>query len=106
MIEIQNIEAVYKGAYIAKCDVYIKPWHLILREVKIFEKGQARFIGLPSRKYDTEDGEKWIELVQFDDDKVKRRFCSQIRKAVDEYLEKNPTMEPEPVISESEDLPF
>jgi len=106
VIEIQNIEPVYKGALVAKCDVYIKPWHLILKEVKIFEKGTQRFVGLPARKFDSDEGEKWVELVQFDSDSVKKRFTAQIRKAVDEYLAKNPNMEPEPVVSESEDLPF
>lgn len=106
MIEIQNVEAVNKGAFLAKCDVYIKPWHMILKEVKIFEKGTYRFVGLPARKWETDEGDKWVELVQFDSDAVKKRFCHQVKEAVEAYLEKNPNMEPEPVIEENEDLPF
>lgn len=107
MIEVENIEKIDKGALLAMCDVHIKPWKLTLCEVKIFQKGQNMFLGMPSRSFTNDAGDtKYVELIKFDSDSVKKRFQSQILKAVEEYLEKNPNMEPEPIIVEDEAAPF
>jgi len=107
MLEVQNIEAVHKGSLLAKCSVHIVPWQLTLHDVKIFEKGVNRWIGLPAKEYTNEMGEKrYTELVTFDNDGVKNRFRSQIMGAIDKYLAQNPDMTPEPVITEEDPLPF
>lgn len=107
MLEVQNINPVGKGSLLATCDVHIIPWRITLNEIKIFEKGANRWIGLPSREFTNDLGEKkYIELVTFDNDGVKNRFRSQIMGAVDKFLSENPDMKPEDVIKEDEDLPF
>ena len=107
MIEIENISAIQKGSLLATCDVHILPWKLTLHEVKIFEKGANRWIGLPSREYTNDMGEKkYIELVTFDNDGVKNRFRNQIMGAIDKYLAGNPDLKPEDLIKENEELPF
>lgn len=107
MIEVQNINAVQKGSLLAICDIHIKPWHLTLHEVKVFEKGSNRWIGMPSKEFVNELGEKrYTDLVTFDNDGVKTRFRTQIMGAIDAFLESNPDMKPEEVIKEDEDLPF
>jgi DNA-binding cell septation regulator SpoVG len=107
MIEVQNINAVGKGSLLATCDVHITPWKMTLHEVKIFEKGANRWLGLPAKEMTNGEGEKrYVELISFDNEAVKNRFRSQIMGAVDKFLKDNPEMKPEDVIKEQEDLPF
>lgn len=107
MIDVQNINKIGKGSLLATCDVRIIPWKLILHEVKIFEKGTNRWLGMPSREFVNDAGEKkYIDLITFDDEAVKNRFRSQIMGAIDKYLAANPDMKPEPVITEDQEVPF
>lgn len=107
MINIQNINPVNKGSLLATCDVHIAPWHMTLHEVKIFEKGPNRWIGMPSKDFTNEHGEKkYTDLITFDNDGVKTRFRSEIMGAVDKYLESNPDLKPENVIKANDDFPF
>ncbi len=107
MLQVKNINPVGKGNLVATCDVRIAPWKTTLKEVKIFEKGANRWLGLPSKEFINKDGEKkYVELVEFDDDNTRNRFKAQIMGAVDKFLAENPDMKPEDVIKEDEDLPF
>lgn len=107
MLEVKNIQPINKGSMLAKCDVHIKPWRMTLCEVKIFEKGAARWIGLPSREFINDMGEKkYIELIHFDNDGVKNSFRNQIMGAIDKFLAENPDMKPEDVIKEDDGVPF
>lgn len=107
MLEVQNINAINKGSLLATCDVHIIPWKLTLHEIKIFEKGTNRWLGMPSREYNTEMGEKkYIDLITFDNEGIKNRFRSQIMGAIDKYLAENPDMKPENVVNEDDELPF
>ncbi len=107
MIEVTNINAINKGTLLATCDVYIVPWDMELNEVKIFEKGANRWLGMPSREFVNNDGtKKYIELVNFRKEATKNRFRSQIMGAIDKYLASNPEMVPEDVIKDDEELPF
>lgn len=107
MLEVQNINAVRKGSLLATCDVKIAPWKMTMHEVKVFEKGANRWIGMPSREFVNDAGEKkYIELLSFDSDSVKNRFRDQIMGAIDQFLASNPDMQPEDVIKEDDYMPF
>lgn len=107
MIEIYNVQPVNKGSLLATCDVYIKPWDMELNEVKIFEKGANRWLGMPARQFTNQAGEvKYVELITFRKDATKNRFRSHILEAVDSFLKSNPEMKEEPLIREDADLPF
>lgn len=107
MIEIQNIDRIDKGSLLMKCDVYIKPWRLVLKEVKVFQKGVQRWIGMPSREVLGSDGiRKYHELIDFDSDSVKKRFREQILKKVQEVLETDPEVGIADPIQETEEMPF
>jgi hypothetical protein len=108
MIEVKNIFPIRKGALLASCDVHILPWKLTLHEVKIFEKGANRWIGLPSREShnDGEGAKKYIELISFDSEAVKNAFRNQIMGAIDKFLADNPNMELEDVVKMDDGLPF
>ena len=107
MLEIENIRAVQKGSLLATCDVHIVPWKMRLHEVKIFEKGMNRWIGMPAReKLETDGTKKYIDLISFDNEGVKSRFRDQIMGAIDQYLASNPEMKPEDVITPDDELPW
>lgn len=107
MLEVQNINAVNKGSLLATCDVHILPWKMTLHDVKIFEKGQNRWISLPTKEVVNDMQEKkYIEMITFDNDGVKNRFRNQIMGAVDKYLASNPDMKPEDAIKDDEEFPF
>lgn len=105
MIEVSNIKQINKGTLLASCDVRIAPWKMTLKEVKIFEKGTQRWIGLPSREYLENDEKKYIELISFDNNDIKTRFRDQIMKEINLFLQRNPEMKPDDVIQDG-DLPF
>lgn len=106
MIEVSNINAVNKGTLLATCDVYIQPWDLELCEVKVFEKGANRWLGMPSKSFTTPMGDtKYVELINFRKEATKNRFRAQIMGAIDKYLASNPDMTPEDAIKDGE-IPF
>lgn len=107
MIEIQNLNALNKGTLLATCDVRIVPWKMILRQVKIFEKGSNRWLGLPSREYSDDMGtKKYIEMIGFDNDTLKNRFRDQVMEAIDKHFKDNPDMKPDDAIKETDQFPF
>jgi len=106
MIKIQNLYPINKGSLMAKCDVHIAPWKMTFHDVKIFEKGANRWIAMPSKDFVNAEGiTKYSDMISFDSDAVKKRFTEQIKEAVDKYLESNPEMKVEDVITEDE-YPF
>jgi DNA-binding cell septation regulator SpoVG len=107
MLEVQNINAINKGILLATCDVHIIPWKLTLHDIKIFEKGANRWIGMPAKEFTNDLGEKkYTDLITFDNDGIKNRFRNQIMGAIDKYLAFYPDMKPDNVINEDEDMPF
>ncbi len=107
MIEILNINPVNKGSLLATCDVHIIPWKMTLHEIKIFEKGAQRWLGMPAKEFTNDMGEKkYTDLVSFDNDSVKIRFRNQIMAAVDKFLADNPELKPEDVIKLDDGMPF
>lgn len=107
MIEVQNIEKIGKGSLVAKCEVVIVPWQMILKEIKIFQKGNNRWITMPNRDYIDKDGNtKYLELIDFISPQKKAKFKEQVEEAVKNYLKENPTMESKPVINMEEEFPF
>lgn len=106
MIEVENINAINKGTLLATCSVHIIPWKLTFHEIKIFQKGANRWLGMPARELVSDNGEKkYVELMTFDNEAIKNRFRTQIMVAIDKYLEANPDMKPEDIIKQ-EELPF
>ncbi len=107
MIEVKNINPINKGSLLATCEVRIVPWQLTLHDVKIFEKGANRWLGMPSKEFVTETGEKkYTDLISFDSDAVKNRFRAQIMGAVDKFIAENPDLTPEDAIKADDTIPF
>lgn len=107
MIEVLNINPVNKNSLLATCDVRINPWKLTLHDVKIFEKGSNRWIGMPAKEFTNNLGEKkYTDLITFDGEVIKSRFRAQVMGAIDKFMEKNPDLTPEDVIKVDNEFPF
>lgn len=78
----------------------------ILNGVIIFQKGQNRWVSPPSRVWEKNGETKHIPNVQFEPESFWRSLSGQIKESFDEYLSKNPTLEPEPFISADDEIPF
>ena len=73
-MEISNYKNVNAGALKGSFDVTIPEWGLMIHECKLFEKDGRRWIGLPSKQYETAKGEKKrVEYVKLSKE-MKLRF--------------------------------
>lgn len=107
MIEVTNIRPLRKGSLLATCDVYIVPWDMEIFDIKVFEKGANRWVGMPSKEVPSADvDKKYIELINFRKANTRNRFKSQILDAINKELQINPEMKPMDVIKETDDFPF
>lgn len=89
-IVISNVEIVNKHALYATCDVYIKPWDLTLFEVCVFQKGNQRWVGMPSKKMEKDGEVSYKALMGFKSDARMKKFRDGVMKAVDAHLLANP----------------
>lgn len=106
MIEVTNVNLINKGSLLASCDVYIQPWDMEICDVKVFTKGTSRWIGMPSKKVNTDGVDKYSDLIQFRKESTRNRFRTQIMAAIDKYIENNPNLEPVDLIKPTDEIPF
>lgn len=106
MIEILNVNAINKGSVQATCTVHVKPWKLKIHKVMIFQKGNNRWVSLPSEKFEVDGETKYKDLMEFDDATVLKRFKDQVLLAVDLYIQEKGDLIPEDVVKKNEDFPF
>jgi len=73
-ITVTNIKMKNQGSLILQCDVIIHPWKMTMKEIKYFVKGEAKWLGMPSRSW--KDGDEWksMELTLFHDAEAKEAF--------------------------------
>jgi hypothetical protein len=71
-MDISNYRNIGKGCLVGSFDVTIPEWGLSIHECKLFEKDGRRWVGFPSRQYETAKGEKKHEdYVMMDKDRKK-----------------------------------
>jgi DNA-binding cell septation regulator SpoVG len=81
-------KAVEKGALKGFFSLML-PSGLIIKECKLFDKGEGRWIGFPSRSYQNNQGEtKYSDFIAFDGPDTKQRFTEAGLAALDEVLGK------------------
>ncbi len=58
-----------------------------MHNLTLHEKNDARWIGLPSREWTTDAGEKqYAKLIEFTDRQTANRFRDQVLEALDKHL--------------------
>jgi len=100
-IEICNVKPLYKGDILATCDAYIPGTDLEFIDILIFQKGENRWISMPSKK--NERTGVYKEMCGFRNPGKQKRFKDQIMAQIEEYLTKNPNLDPEPAVTSDED---
>ena len=107
MIDLRNIQPVQKGTLLLMCDVHVKPWKYAFKKVKVFEKGQSRWVALPTTQFTTKTGEvKYEETGEFDTPAILTSFRNQVMAIVDQYLASNPDLKVEDAVKEDDLCPF
>lgn len=110
MIEITKFELVNKGALVAKFNCKIPKFgNLIIRELTLFESGSKRWINLPSRQYQDNEGKnKYYPFLTYEDRAMDDKFKEAIMKAIDEHMTKLAQTQTEIRVREEpkEDFPF
>lgn len=66
-MEIQNFKPIQKGCLLGKFDIIIPEWgHLTISDCVLFSKEGKRWISLPSREFQSKDGQKkHFSLIKF-----------------------------------------
>jgi hypothetical protein len=64
------------------------PSGMVIHKVTVHEKGEARWVGLPSREWTNDQGVKqYAKLIEFTDRRIANKFRDQVLEALDQYLE-------------------
>ena len=63
------------------------PSGITIHNITVHEKGEARWIGLPARSYQTDSGETaWSPIIEIADRSTANRFRDEVLDAFDRYL--------------------
>lgn len=82
------------------------PSGLQIREIAVFQKGAARWISFPSRKYEEQGQTKYFPYLRLEAEKMKR-FQEQLLSALDTWIKDNPILAPQEAKEQlEEELPF
>jgi hypothetical protein len=72
-----------------------------------FVKGDSSWVAGSSRRYEKDGETRYQPFGGFVDSSVQRRFLGQVKEVFKKYLEQNPNMNPEPVVTDQNDeIPF
>ena len=63
------------------------PSGMVIHNLTLHEKNGARWVGLPSREWTTDTGEKnYAKLIEFADRHIANRFRDHVLEALDRHL--------------------
>lgn len=103
-MEVKNYKSISKGCLLGKFDIEIKEWGgLTIMDCTLFQKDEKRWITLPSREYQTKDGQKkHFGLVKFSPEIFKKLESASLIQ-----LDKFMTIpQQQPAVGDSQPLPF
>jgi len=103
MIKIEDFRKFEKNTLRGFARIRLEPTGIIIDGVTVHEKGGRRWIGLPAKPYQDEDGnQKWSPIVRIEPRKQWENFQAQALKALEGHINSfDPPME----ISQ-DDIPF
>jgi hypothetical protein len=62
------------------------PSGLVIRDVMLHQKGDARWLSMPAREYQRDGERSWVPLIEFTTKATREAFQSAALVAVDSYL--------------------
>lgn len=99
-MQIKNFKEVNKGSLIAKFDIFFDKMGMSIRECALMRSGSKEWIGMPSRQYQDEHGEKkFYAYVIFSQEK-RDAFHKKCLELLEPFL----TLSPTP--TDHDELPF
>ena len=63
------------------------PSGLIIHNLTLHQKNDARWCGMPARSYELNGETKWSPIIEFTDDDTRRQFQERVLCAVDRLLD-------------------
>ena len=62
------------------------PSGLIIRDITLHERGDARWVSMPAKQYEKDGERTWAPLVEFASKEVREKFQSSALAAFDAYM--------------------
>lgn len=62
------------------------PSNMIIHDCQLFEKGDRRWINLPTRQYESQGERKFAPIIEFSDRDAEDRFRHQALSALDRHF--------------------
>jgi DNA-binding cell septation regulator SpoVG len=86
-MKIDNVTRLNRGALIARFDLSL-PSGMVIKQVTLLDGANGRWLGMPSREWTNQAGEKkYIQLVEFTDAAARKRFTDLVMPLVEAALE-------------------
>jgi len=95
MIEIEKFKRIGKGHLLAVADLSITEWRLSIKGVAIFEKAGGRWVALPQKTFQGDDGKtKYTATMAWTDKAVEARFRDAVLSALEQAGHLEPSSPP------------
>ena len=89
-IEVSKFRKMGKGTLLGFCNILMTGIGLEIRDCTLHESQGKRWVNLPSKPYQAEDGTtKYSYIVSFPDKEIYWAFQEQALKALDEFLSRD-----------------
>ncbi len=103
-IQLKDFRPFKKNSLQGFITLYLPGAGLEIRDCSLFEKDERRWVSLPSRSFQKDDGTTaWANVVSIPDEDRYQKFQNETIKALDVYLSKNESKEAELT---NDDIPF
>ena len=86
-IKVVKFQEYRKNTLMGFFDVQLDNVGLEIRGCTVHQKGKSRWVGLPAKPYEDEDGtKKWSRIIDFYDEGRGKQFQKAVLQALDAYL--------------------
>lgn len=90
-IEITSVKKVDDKPWMATCDAYVKMLDFDFNEIKVFQKGDRIWVSMPSRSFQTKEGEyKYQDFGTFRNADRQKKFKEQVANEFSKYYRQYP----------------
>jgi hypothetical protein len=105
-VKIKDFRQYEKNTLKGFVTVILEPTGIEIRDLTLHQKGDRRWLNMPAKPYQDDEGEtRYSYIVFFPDKKRAEQFQEAALMALEEYQQPVPEPEPAPATVE-DDLPF
>ncbi len=88
-IEIKKFRPFSKNTLTGFLNVELTAIKLEIRDLTVHQKGEKRWLGLPSKQYEKDGKTQWMPVLKFTDTDAWYKFQEATFKALDQYEPKS-----------------